>query len=519
MAAKSGEKWTKGGILAMNAKKPRALKLAVLSGLFSLSFFFSEYRTHADSAAHSPEKPAGSQKPGQQPAGDMKMDQKMPGMKEQQESPPGPSVTLADLEQMALKNNPTLGQAEAQIRSAEGHRRQAGLYPNPIVGYRGEEFAFRHFSDKSEHFFFVEQSIVTAGKLSKSQQVFAQEAVQAQAEAEAQRLRVLNTVKLLYYEALGAQQLVDLRQQLVNIAGQAVNTSEELMNVGQADQPDLLETQNEASEANLRLLAALSDRDEVWQILAAVVGSPTLRPARLEGSLEQDLPVLDEGSGLAELLNASPEIKRAKAGVERAKAALARARAERIPDVFVRGAFGYSTEPFETLAGTVKGKTGPEASIEVGVRLPLFNRNQGNIGSAEAELTSAENELKRQELALRARLALAFSPYRDSLRTVQEYKQNIMPRAQKAYELYVAKYQEMAAAYPQVIISKRTLFQARVSYTDALVVLHQNAARIQGLLLTGGLDAPGGLPGQESGTTGEVPGMKATRDSRTESVR
>jgi cobalt-zinc-cadmium efflux system outer membrane protein len=260
-------------------------------------------------------------------------------------------------------------------------------------------------------------------------------------------------------------------------------------------------------------------------MLAAVVGSPDLKPARLEGSLEQNLPVLDEATAMAELLSASPEIKRTKAGVERAKAALARARAERVPDLFLRGGVGYSLEPIENLAGAVLGRTGTEAWIEVGVRLPVFNRNQGNISAAEAELTSAENEVKRQELALRARLASAFRGYRDSLRAVQEYKQNIIPRAQRAYELYLGKYQEMAAAYPQVIISQRTLFQARVSYIDSLVTLQQNAARIQGFLLSGGLDAPGGVTSRELVTAGESPGIKSgaqgagIRDSRTEPER
>src|SRR5262245_15642759 len=53
-----------------------------------------------------------------------------------------PALTLENLEQMALKNNPTLAQAEAAIQAAEGRRRQAGLWPNPIVGYEGEGLAF-----------------------------------------------------------------------------------------------------------------------------------------------------------------------------------------------------------------------------------------------------------------------------------------------------------------------------------------------------------------------------------------
>jgi cobalt-zinc-cadmium efflux system outer membrane protein len=48
----------------------------------------------------------------------------------------------------------------------------------------------------------------------------------------------------------------------------------------------------------------------------------------------------------------------------------------------------------------------------------------------------------------------------------------------------------MAAAYPQVLISQRTMFQIREDYLDALVSLHQNATSIEGFLLTGALDPP-----------------------------
>lgn len=61
------------------------------------------------------------------------------------------ALRLEDFEQMALKSNPTFAQAEAAIRAAEGRRVQAGLLPKPIVGYAGEELAFRAIGEKSEH--------------------------------------------------------------------------------------------------------------------------------------------------------------------------------------------------------------------------------------------------------------------------------------------------------------------------------------------------------------------------------
>ena len=44
-------------------------------------------------------------------------------------------LTLAELEQIALQNNPTLRQAGNLIQRAQGNWTQVGLYPNPTAGY------------------------------------------------------------------------------------------------------------------------------------------------------------------------------------------------------------------------------------------------------------------------------------------------------------------------------------------------------------------------------------------------
>src|SRR5260370_26881576 len=49
------------------------------------------------------------------------------------------TITLEELQQMALQNNPTFAQSAANIQAAEGRKKQAGLYPNPTVGYQGEQ--------------------------------------------------------------------------------------------------------------------------------------------------------------------------------------------------------------------------------------------------------------------------------------------------------------------------------------------------------------------------------------------
>ena len=122
--------------------------------------------------------------------------------------------------------------------------------------------------------------------------------------------------------------------------------------------------------------------------------------------------------------------------------------------------------------------------------MPLFNRNQGGIAAAQAELAIAERELNRLDLALRVRLAQAFRDYNNARSAVDRYRQVILPRAERAYQMYLASFRQMAAAYPQVLISQRTMFQVREDYLNALVSLHQSATSIEGFLLTGALNPP-----------------------------
>lgn len=512
---------------ARQASPPAAVKTAAAALFFTLlvAGIVSEQAGHARTLGQEPQsKPnemqaghnqeeAKAQKPstgGDQHAGHQRQSQT------QQPAPSGPSLTLADIERMALQNNPTLAQAESAIRAAQGRRRQAGLWPNPIVGYRGEEFAFRAFTQKSEHFGFIEQTILLGGKLRKSQRIFEQEIVQAETEATAQKQRVLNTVRMLYYEAIGAQQRVELRRELARIAREAVKITAELLNVGQADRPDYLESEIEAQQVELELVTAENDLEQVWRLLASVTGAPDMKPARLAGNLEEGLPKLDQEAMMTTLLNESPQIKRARAGVERAQAVLARAKAERIPDLFLRGGFGYSTETLERRDGRPNSVTGPEASIEVGITLPVFNRNQGGIAAAEAEIAIAERELRRLDLALRAQLAQAFHDYNNSFIAVERYQETILPRAERAYNLYLASFRQMAAAYPQVLIAQRTMFQVRERYIDALVELRQTATQIEGFLLTGALDAPrsSSSEGERMEMTGVRSGSKSNAESR-----
>ena len=396
-----------------------------------------------------------------------------------------PVMTLAVLERMALENNPTLPQASSEIEAARGRAKQAGLLPNPTVGYTGSEISRGPIIRGGEHGLFVEQTFPLGGKLGLSRQIFNREATQAEALRDVQRLRVLTDVRMLYYGALAAERRVDVRRNLTALGAEAVAVSRQLFNTGAADRPDVLASEIEARQLQVTLETAQNDRYRVWHRLAALVGDPSLiTPRPLDGSIDTPVPELVRDAVVQQILAQSPELKATRAAIERAQAALTRARREPVPDLVVRGSSQYNRELLESNGRPV----GWEAGVDVGLTIPLFNRNQGAVAESRAELGRAEKELNRVELALQSRAADVFDEYLTNLRNAETYKREIVPRAEESYRLYLARYREMAAAYPQVLVAQRTLFQVTDDYINAAETAWMASLQLQGLLLEGGLD-------------------------------
>ncbi len=70
-------------------------------------------------------------------------------------------------------------------------------------------------------------------------------------------------MRTLYYEALGAQRLVEVRGELAKLANEAIDVTGELFNTGAADRPDALAIQVEARRAMLDLVMAENERDQI----------------------------------------------------------------------------------------------------------------------------------------------------------------------------------------------------------------------------------------------------------------
>jgi cobalt-zinc-cadmium efflux system outer membrane protein len=398
-------------------------------------------------------------------------------------------LKLEDFLASADKNNPTLQQAAAMVRRSEAEAKQAALYPNPTVGYEGEQIRGGSYGG-GEQGGFVAQTIVLGGKLGLRRDIYQQQKQSDQIAAEAQLARVHNDVAQMFYDALSAQRLMQVRSRLVGVAKDAVETAHQLANVGQADSPDVLQAEVEAEQAGIDYTAAQRLFIEKFKSLTALAGTPSIETAPLDGVLDAP-PQIDADRIVDTIAQQSPTVKQAQQQVAIAQARLKDARREMVPDLQLKAG---EQANLEQLAGDPGRKTGAQSFASVGIELPLWNRNQGNVQAAQAELDQARQEITRTQLSLRQQAEVLAQNYLSAKSEAERYRTALLPRARRAYELYLDKYRSMAQAYPQVIVSQRTLFELEVRYIDSLDRIWQNAIALQNFTLQGGLEKPPANP-------------------------
>jgi cobalt-zinc-cadmium efflux system outer membrane protein len=396
-----------------------------------------------------------------------------------------PAMRLENFQQFALSTNPTLRQAITLVRQSAGQARQAGLYPNPSVGYQGEQIRGGSFGG-GEQGAFVQQTFVLGGKLGLRRNVFEQQRLEDEIGVSEQRYRVLSDVGQSFYSVLAGQEVVNARRRLLSLAMDAVTTAHQLANVGQADAPDVLQTEVEAEQAKVDYTTAQRMFLQAFHVLAALAGKPELPVSPLEGDLEHP-PQIDPQQIVDRIIHDSPSVKRAQQDINRAQAELKSAKRESIPDLQLRAGLQQNFEPLNDMMRTPVGVQG---FATAGVSLPLFNRNQGNVEAAKADLERAEAEVSRVQLSLRQIAQPLLQTYLSDQAQAERYRNEMIPRAQRAYQLYLAKYQQMGAAYPQVLVSQRTYFQLEVGYISVLENLWINAIALQNYTLASGLEGP-----------------------------
>lgn len=385
------------------------------------------------------------------------------------------ALTLEDLEAMALQCNPTLAQAAAGVDQERGNYRQAGLYPNPQIGYLNT--TANQSDPKQSSGMFLSQEIVTASKLDLAQQSSEQAIKRLEWDHEAQRIRIMSDIRIRYYEVLGAQRAMEAAQEVEQLAEKTMATANALLEAKSIPRSELLQARMQLETVRISKDEAAHRYDAAWRQLRTMVGVPELQPVPLAGNLEGQIPDLDEETCWHRLVSESPQLRASESELDQGRAELRSAQAQAIPNVTLQTVTDYDRVTHSTTVSTL-----------VAFPLPVHNRNQGNIDKAQADIRVDQAEISRVKLVLRDQLADSFRRYQTSRTQAERFQAEIVPSSKEALNFTRQAFEAGELSFRDVLQAQQAYTESRLAYFEALTEMHKVVAEIDGLQLTGGLN-------------------------------
>lgn len=380
------------------------------------------------------------------------------------------AIQLADVEALALSLHPTLAEAAALIEAAKCHTLQVGLPPNPTVGYSGTEIG--NEGRAGQQGFFVGQKFIRGNKLELNRVVACQEVKRLEQELAAQRLRILTNVRTLFFEVYLAQRELELTIQLEDLSAKAAESVHKLFAADEVRKTDLIQAEIENKRIQAKLRGATATLHAAWRQLAAAAGQPNWEVQAVVADPDSlNWPYSWEDSRES-LLHSSPEIAAAVAQIARARAIVQRSCAEPISDINTQLSVQYDDATQDTVT-----------SVQVGMPLPLWNRNQGGIGKAKHELRAAKQQLEGLELRLTKKLAVKTQDYEVAKAQAQTFRNEILQRADENLRLVRQAFDSGESNYLDLLTVQRTYFESNLDYINALREVNASVQLLSGLML------------------------------------
>ncbi|WP_413668577.1 TolC family protein [Mucilaginibacter sp. Mucisp86] len=317
-------------------------------------------------------------------------------------------ITFPDAEKQFIENNLSLLAQKYNVDASKALIQQAKLWDNPVLStdqniHDGSTNKFFNHSNKGGQVFVqLNQVFATAGKRGKQVKV-------AEDDAKVQEAAFNDLMRNLRYNlqldfgqlaSLNAQQLV--YQNEIKSATELVNAIQKSFDVGNTSMKDLIRLkallfglQNDMVENNRQINDLQTELKTLLQTKETTFVQPIVN----------DKPVetvdLDVQSLISQAMTNRPDYLSNQYQLSSATHNLAYQKALAVPDVTI----GVSYDQNSSYARNYYG-------LQIGLPIPLFNRNQGNIKSAQYNIKSQESTLKQSEFQLKNDVVAAVNQYK-----------------------------------------------------------------------------------------------------------
>ncbi|MDP1768992.1 MAG: TolC family protein [Nitrospirota bacterium] len=352
--------------------------------------------------------------------------------------------------------------AKYGIEYTKGQEVTARLFPNPVltVGSLGSFTQGRTISNSSSLGFQAQQLFELAGKRGYRIESagFGTQSAEAAFEDAVRQLGF--TVKDTYYRIQLAQRRLVLAEENRDRFSRILDINTIRFKKGYIAEVDLIRIRLQMVDFQSQVIQSLQEaesaRGDLRQLLR--VSPKTMVELTTELDFRRIDPDIERLRVAA--LDVRPDIRAKRYTFSQRESDLKLAKAYRVPDVTV-GA-GYA----------VQGSQGPDnpgqAALNVGIPLPLFNRNQGGIRQAEVAVQSAEADLNKTVNLVENEVEVAYRNLLQSRRLVEAYVGGVLEDARSTFTIVERAYERGGATILDLLDAARTSRTIQQNYIEAL---------------------------------------------------
>lgn len=373
----------------------------------------------------------------------------------------GEKVSLNSFLDLAYQNSPALRKARATAEATSGAVVQAGLYPNPTVGYQADQWvtASPTSTNSGQQGAFYNQTIKFPGKLTLAQAIAGFDFMNAQVAVRRAQIDIANQVRTAYFSALVAQQSVETNSTLLQVLNETYELQLKQLAGGEAAGYEPLQLYAQAVQAKNNLTIAENTAKNAWRQLVAAIGIPDMKQVPLAGKADAPAPVFEQESLLSRILELHTDVVTARNSLEQAKVNVRLQKLTPYPDLLTNTVFQHDN----ALSNT-------QFNLQMGISLPLFDRNQGNIQKAIGEVRAAQESVNVAQNSLRGQLSEAFYRYETNRAVAVNYREKIIPNLTRAYRAIIRRYQVEPdkVSFNDIVVAQQNLAQALQSHLTAL---------------------------------------------------
>jgi len=367
------------------------------------------------------------------------------------------SFSLEEAIDRAERVHPELASARARVEAAGGRIVQAGLYPNPRAVARIESAPFEGSTlGQAEYVGGVSVPVYVPGRFSKGRRVEELDRGRLEQEYEAKRLEVVARVRGSFATGMYSEQVIRVQEEALLMTEKGVAIVNALLEGGDAVPEDVARAEMEHVQARVELDRARSLHDLALADLSTAMGDPGTRIESLQGALDAalEIPTLES---LSRRLPDHPLLRSAEAAVDTQRARVDFAEIHRVPDVnldlFYRRLQHSEQDSFD--AG-------------VSVALPIFDRNQGRIQEARAEVEAVQADARTVRNDLTLRLRELHSQFTRALSAAKVLRDEVLPRAETVLKASEARYSNGDIRLTDVLLVRRSRTTVQLAYLQSL---------------------------------------------------